>query len=118
VKADIRRPSPDEFKALAYDFMACIFKVHNEIGRFCEEKINQPMPYIAIIDWEASPLDDTDGAVERDVIGDAARVKRFLCSSDADFNDEICGADALIVWHTTPKGGMGKGGTGKGIWIR
>jgi len=63
---------------------------------------NQPMPLIAIIDWEASPLDDTDGAVERDVIGDAARVKRFLCSSDADFNDEICGADALIVWHNTP----------------
>jgi GxxExxY protein len=39
IKADIRRPSPDEFKALAYDVMACIFKVHNEIGRFCDEKI-------------------------------------------------------------------------------
>ena len=60
------------------------------------------MPLIAIIDWEASPLDDTDGAVERDVIGDAAQVKRFLCSSDADFNEKICGADALIVWHNTP----------------
>jgi len=63
---------------------------------------NQPMPSIAIIGWEVSPLDDTDGAIERDVIGDAAHVKRFLCSSDADFNDEICGADALIVWHNTP----------------
>ncbi len=39
IKADIRRPTPDEFKALAYDVMACIFKVHNEIGRFCDEKI-------------------------------------------------------------------------------
>jgi PD-(D/E)XK nuclease superfamily len=39
IKANIRRPSPDEFKAIAYDVMACIFKVHNEIGRFCEEKI-------------------------------------------------------------------------------
>jgi GxxExxY protein len=39
IKADIRRPSPDEFKGLAYDVMACIFKVHNEIGRFCDEKI-------------------------------------------------------------------------------
>ena len=60
------------------------------------------MPLIAIIDWAASPLDDSDGAVERAVIGDVAQVKRFLCSSDADFNDEICGADALIVWHNTP----------------
>ncbi len=60
------------------------------------------MPLIAIIDWEASPLDDTDGAVERAVIGDAAQVKRFLCSSDADFSEEICRADALIVWHNLP----------------
>jgi len=60
------------------------------------------MPLIAIIDWAASPLDDSDAAVERAVIGDAARVKRFLCCSDADFNDEICDADALIVWHNTP----------------
>ena len=44
------------------------------------------MPLIAIIDWEASPLDDTDGAVERDVTGDAARVKRFLCSEAATPN--------------------------------
>ena len=29
-------------------------------------------------------------------------MKRFLCSSDADFNDEICDADALIAWHNTP----------------
>ena len=60
------------------------------------------MPLIAIIDWAASPLDDSDAEVERAVIGDAARVKRFLCSSDSDFNEEICDADALIVWHNTP----------------
>ena len=57
------------------------------------------MSLIAIIDWADSPLDDSDAAVERAVIGDAAQVKRFLCSSDADFNDEICSADAMIVWH-------------------
>ena len=57
------------------------------------------MPLIAIIDWAASPLDDSDAAVERAVIGEAAQVKRFLCSSDADFTDEICSADAIIVWH-------------------
>ncbi len=60
------------------------------------------MPLIAIIDWAASPLDESDAAVERAVIGDAAQVKRFLCSSDADFNEEICDADAIIVWHNTP----------------
>jgi phosphoglycerate dehydrogenase-like enzyme len=59
-------------------------------------------PLIAIIDWAASPLDDSDAAVERAVIGDAARVKRFLCASDADFDEEICDADAIIVWHNTP----------------
>lgn len=52
-------------------------------------------PLIAIIDWAASPLDDSDAAVERAVIGDAARVKRFLCASDTDFDEEICGADAI-----------------------
>jgi len=59
-------------------------------------------PLIGIIDWAQSPLDDSNSAVERAVVGDAAEVKRFLCSGDADFNDEICGADALIVWHNTP----------------
>ena len=59
-------------------------------------------PLIAIIDWAASPLDDSDAAVERAVVGDAARVKRFLCASDADFDEEICDADAIIVWHNTP----------------
>ena len=60
------------------------------------------MPLIAIVDWAASPLDESDAAVERAVIGDAVSVKRFLCSSDADFNDEIFRADALIVWHNKP----------------
>lgn len=60
------------------------------------------MPLIAIIDWAASPLDDSDSAIERALIGGAGRVKRFLCSSDADFNDEICEADAIIAWHNTP----------------
>lgn len=39
VRANIRRPSADEFKSIAYDAMACIFQVHNEMGRFCDEKI-------------------------------------------------------------------------------
>ena len=39
IRADIRRPTEGEFKSLAYDVMGCIFQVHNELGRFCDEKI-------------------------------------------------------------------------------
>jgi len=59
-------------------------------------------PLVAIIDWAASPLGDPESAVEKSVIDDAAEVRRFLCSSDADFTAEICEARALIVWHNTP----------------
>ena len=59
-------------------------------------------PLVGIIDWAKSPLGDPESAVERGVIGDAAEVRRFLCSGDEDFTDEICGANALIVWHNTP----------------
>ena len=59
-------------------------------------------PLVGIIDWAKSPLGDPESAAERAVIGDAAEVRRFLCAGDEDFTDEICGADALIVWHNTP----------------
>jgi phosphoglycerate dehydrogenase-like enzyme len=59
-------------------------------------------PLVGIIDWAKSPLGDPESSAERAVIGDAAEVRRYLCSSDADFTDEICGARALIVWHNTP----------------
>lgn len=39
VHADLRRPKPDEFAGLAYDVMACAFQVHNEMGRFFDERI-------------------------------------------------------------------------------
>jgi GxxExxY protein len=39
VHADVSRPSPEEFGALAYDVMACAMQIHNEIGRFFDEKI-------------------------------------------------------------------------------
>jgi phosphoglycerate dehydrogenase-like enzyme len=66
-------------------------------------------PLIGIIDWAASPLGEPECTAERAVIGDAAEVRRYLCSSDADFTDEICGANALIVWHNTPIGAEGIG---------
>lgn len=75
----------------------------NEARMFC-----LPMtPLIGIIDWAKSPLGEPECTAERAVIGDAAEVRRFLCSSDADFTDEICGANALIVWHNTPVGAAG-----------
>jgi lactate dehydrogenase-like 2-hydroxyacid dehydrogenase len=57
------------------------------------------MPTIAIIDWLTSPQGDPDSAIERQIIGDAARVTRHLCETDADLSDEITSANAIIVWH-------------------
>jgi len=64
--------------------------------------MNSKQPLVGIIDWAKSPLGDPESAVERAVIGGVAEVRRFLCSSDTDFTDEICAAKALIVWHNTP----------------
>ncbi len=64
-------------------------------------------PLVAIIDWAAAPLSEPEPQVEREVVGDAGEVRRYLCDSDADFTDEICTAQALIVWHNTPIGRAG-----------
>ncbi len=66
-----------------------------------------PKPLVAIIDWTKSPQGDEDSSIERSVIGDAAEVKRYLCESDADFDEEIRGAKALIVWHNALLGADG-----------
>jgi phosphoglycerate dehydrogenase-like enzyme len=63
---------------------------------------SSPKPLVAIIDWATSTQGDSESTIERGVIGDAAEVRRYLCSSDADFNGEICEANAIIVWHNTP----------------
>jgi phosphoglycerate dehydrogenase-like enzyme len=60
------------------------------------------MPHIAIIDWTTAPQGDAECLIERGVIGDAARVTRHLCETDADLTAEIAGADALIIWHNLP----------------
>jgi phosphoglycerate dehydrogenase-like enzyme len=59
-------------------------------------------PLVGIIDWATSPQGEPECRVERAVIGQAADVRRFLCHSDAEFTDEVFGAQALIVWHNTP----------------
>lgn len=66
-------------------------------------------PLVAIIDWAHQHLDDGTCAVESEVIGKAAAVRRYLCASDADFTDEILDATAVIVWHNIPIGGDGIG---------
>ncbi len=64
--------------------------------------MTSPLPLVGIIDWATSPLGDPDSLAEREVVGHAAEVRRFLCNGDQDFTPEICDARALIVWHNTP----------------
>lgn len=59
-------------------------------------------PHIAIIDWRTAPQGDAESRIEKDIIGDTARVTRHLCDTDADIDDEIARANALIVWHNMP----------------
>ncbi len=59
-------------------------------------------PVVGIIDWAKSPQSEPECLLEREVIGDAADVKYFVCHSDAEFTEELCGVQALIVWHNTP----------------
>lgn len=64
--------------------------------------MDHPKPVIGIIDWAKAPVSEASSSIEREVVGDAADIRYYLCHSDADFNEEICSAQALIVWHNTP----------------
>ncbi len=59
-------------------------------------------PLVAIIDWANYEISEPEPVIERAVIGEAAEVRAFSCSSDADFGDAICEAKAMIVWHNAP----------------
>ncbi|MBE2286660.1 MAG: C-terminal binding protein [Prosthecobacter sp.] len=59
-------------------------------------------PHIAIIDWRTAPQGDAESAIEKNIIGSAAKVTRHLCDTDADLDDEIAGANAIIIWHNMP----------------
>ncbi len=61
-----------------------------------------PQPHIAIIDWRTAPQGDAESAIEKHIIGQAARVTRHLCDTDADIDDELASADAVIIWHNMP----------------
>lgn len=59
-------------------------------------------PHIAIIDWLTAPQGDPESAIEKAIVGGAARVTRHLCDTDADLDAEAVAADAIIVWHNMP----------------
>ena len=61
-----------------------------------------PFPHIAIIDWRTAPQGDADSAIEKAIIGPAAKVTRHLCDTDADLDEEIASAEAIIIWHNMP----------------
>jgi phosphoglycerate dehydrogenase-like enzyme len=61
-----------------------------------------PQPHIAIIDWRTAPQGDAESAIEKHIVGKAARVTRHLCDTDADIDDELAAADAVIIWHNMP----------------
>lgn len=61
-----------------------------------------PQPHIAIIDWRTAPQGDAESAIEKQIVGKAARVTRHLCDTDADIDDELAAADAVIIWHNMP----------------
>ncbi len=58
-------------------------------------------PRIAVIDWLAAPQSEPEPTVEREVVGDAAEVLPVLCNGDADFNETVFSADAIITWHNS-----------------
>jgi lactate dehydrogenase-like 2-hydroxyacid dehydrogenase len=58
--------------------------------------------HIAIIDWRTAPQGDAESAIEKAIIGTAAKVTRHLCDTDADLDDEIASANAIIIWHNMP----------------
>jgi lactate dehydrogenase-like 2-hydroxyacid dehydrogenase len=58
--------------------------------------------HIAIIDWRTAPQGDAESAIEKAIIGSAAKVTRHLCDTDADLDDEIASANAIIIWHNMP----------------
>lgn len=61
-----------------------------------------PQPHIAIIDWRTAPQGDAESVIEKQIIGEVARVTRHLCDTDADLDDEVANANAIIIWHNMP----------------
>lgn len=59
-------------------------------------------PKICILDWAVSPRSDPEARIEKEIIGEAAEVESYWCHSDADFNEHVRQAKALIAWQNFP----------------
>jgi phosphoglycerate dehydrogenase-like enzyme len=58
-------------------------------------------PLIAVVDWKQSPRGDKGCCIEKQAIGNRARVKYFLCDKDEDWKGEVLKADYILLWHNT-----------------
>ena len=74
-------------------------------------------PLIAVVDWKQSPRGDKNCSVEREAVGNGARVKYFLCDKEKDWKGEVLKADVILLWHNTamPAGVINKLENCKGI---
>ena len=87
IQADIQRPTADEFAVLAYDVMALAFAVHNEIGRFCDEKIYKRL------------VANRFGGVELEV----PVTVTFECFRKQYFPDMLVRSEALFEWKAVER---------------
>ena len=58
-------------------------------------------PLIAVVDWKPEPRGDKKCMVEKDAVGQHARVKYFLCDKEEDWKGQVLKADAILLWHNT-----------------
>jgi phosphoglycerate dehydrogenase-like enzyme len=58
-------------------------------------------PLVAVVDWKKSPRGDKGCCIEKQAIGNRARVKYFKCDTDGDWKGEVLKADYILLWHNT-----------------
>jgi len=58
-------------------------------------------PLVAVVDWKQSPRGDESCYIEKEAIGNRARVKYFKCDTDKDWKGEVLKSDYILLWHNT-----------------
>jgi lactate dehydrogenase-like 2-hydroxyacid dehydrogenase len=56
---------------------------------------------VAVVDWAPQPRGDKKCVVEKDVLGDLATLRYYLCDKEEDWKGSLLKADAILVWHNT-----------------
>ncbi len=59
-------------------------------------------PLIAIVDWKSAPLSEPEALVEKQVIGDRARVETYYADMDGVLPEPVLEAEAILLWHNIP----------------